>query len=289
MSTKNNTNEWVCAYASVIGNGHIANDLPCQDSCDHERINDIWSVAVVSDGAGSAKESHQGSDFVARNTAHCLHEVINRNSWNTAEEMPDEKAWRSEALKALQIVRQRLEKFSEANEIPPADLACTVLAALYSPFGLLTCHIGDGRAAYSTKKGEWLALIEPFRGNEVNETVFITSNIWTTEGVDAYIQTGIIKEEVRGFSLMSDGCEKGSFEVNVLDEETGKYHDPNRPFNRFFEPNLQGMLKLGEEEKTQDEINELWAGFLKEGNQQFKRETDDKTMILCVRVPTENS
>lgn len=276
---------WVVAYASIIGNGHILHGLPCQDSCTHKQLNDTWSIAVVADGAGSASHSDEGSNFVARNTAHCFEEVLARQEWNSAAQMPTPEAWREEALHALQIVRQRLTLYSENKGLNYSSLACTVLVALYSPFGILTTHIGDGRAAYSTAPNDWKALIEPFRGNEVNETVFITSNIWTTEGVEKYVQTGIIKEDIRAFALLSDGCEKGSFEVNILDDEQKKYHDPNRPYVRFFEPNVQGLLQLHKEQKTQEEINTIWGGFLTDGNKSFKHETDDKTMILGIVVP----
>ena len=285
MSANNNKSSWVVAYASVIGNGHVLMNLPCQDSCAHKKLNDTWGVAVVADGAGSAAKSEIGSDFVARNMAHCLQEVVERRAWPTAADLPDEQDWRTEALKVLQIVRQRLEQFAKAKEYKIPDLACTVLAVLYSPFGILTAHIGDGRAAYSVEEGKWDSLIQPFRGNEVNETVFITSNIWTTEGVDIYIKTGIVKEKIRAFALLSDGCENGSFEVNVWDEENQKYHDPNRPYGKFFEPNLKGMLQLSKEQKPQEEINKIWAGFLTDGSKQFKHETDDKTMIFAVLLP----
>jgi len=289
MSSEKNTGKWVVAYASVIGNGHVLMNLPCQDSCDHQKVNDTWGVAVVADGAGSAAKSEIGSDFVARNMAHCLEEVIKQKEWNDLESLPTEEEWRVEGLKALQLVRQRLEQFAKAKELNIPDLACTVVAVLYSPFCILTAHIGDGRAAYSVEPGEWDALIEPFRGSEVNATVFITSNIWTTDGAELYMKTGMVKGDIRAFAVMSDGCENGSFEVNVWDEENQKYHDPNRPYNKFFEPNLKGMLQLQKEQKPQEEINKIWAGFLTNGSKQFKHETDDKTMILGVLVPEEES
>ncbi len=285
MSKDNNSHSWIVAYASVIGNGHVLMNLPCQDSSVHKQLNNIWGVAVVADGAGSAARSDIGSDFVSRNMAHCLEEVIKRKGWNDADHLPTEEEWREEAIKVLQIVRQRLEQFSTAKEYKITDLACTLLAILYTPFCILTVHIGDGRAAYSVEPGKWEALIEPFRGKEVNQTVFITSNIWTAEGVGYYIKTGIVKGDIRAFALLSDGCENGSFEVNVWDEENQKYHDPNRPYDKFFEPNLKGMLQLKKENKSQEEINKIWAGFLTDGSKQFKHETDDKTMIFGVLVP----
>lgn len=277
-------NKWVVAHASVIGNGHILTGLPCQDSCVHQTINETWGLAIVADGAGSAAHSDVGSDFVARNTAHCLKEVVERLQWTSEEQLPSIQDWRREALKVTQIVRQRLDTFAQAKAYQSKDLACTLLFVLYSPFGLLYAHIGDGRAAYSRGKNHWEALIEPFRGDEANETVFITSNIWTTEGVDLYIKSGVVYSGIRAFALLSDGCEKGSFEVNVWDEIEQKYHDPNRPYVKFFEPNIKGMLQLAKEQKTQAEINEIWAGFLRTGSAQFKHETDDKSMIFALNL-----
>ena len=284
MAILDHKNNWVAAYASVIGNGHVAAGLPCQDSCVHQIINPTWGVAVVADGPGSAAHSDIGSDFVARNAAHCLQEVVNRRKWATKEQLPEQNDWRSEALKVTQIVRQRLETFVQSKAYKSNDLACTLLFALYSPFGILYAHIGDGRAAFSTAEGHWDALIAPFRGDEANETVFITSNIWTEAGVDMYIKTGRVVADIRAFALLSDGCEKGSFEVNVWDEENQKYHDPNRPYIKFFEPNIQGMQQLAKEQKTQEQINEIWAGFLRSGSAQFKQETDDKTMIFVYNL-----
>jgi hypothetical protein len=283
MATDSNKTSWVAAYASVIGNGHIQNNTPCQDNCEHQKINDDWGVAVVCDGAGSAKFSHIGSDFVSRNTAHCLQEVVERCKW-TKDNLPTDEEWRKEAQRALQLVMQRLVQFAKQQEYQLSDLGCTVLATLYSPYALLTVHIGDGRAAYSVKPAEWLALITPFRGNEANETVFITSGIWTPEGIEQYIGTNIKTGTVRALALMSDGCEKAAFECNIYDEETQKYMDPNRPFPRFFEPNVPGLRKLYEEQKSQEDINKLWSSFLMGGTKQFKHEIDDKTMILVVRT-----
>lgn len=282
MSSTNTFNpEWIVAYASVIGNGHIQQDLPCQDSCTHQFINERWGIAVVCDGAGSAAHSEKGSDFVARNTVYCLAEAVEGCQWLTASELPDEQTWRTEAVVALHRVRQRLGMFAENNHLSIKDLACTVIATIHTPNGLLVAHIGDGRAAYRSG-GVWQPMIVPFKGSEANETVFITSDIWTNEGIDLYIRTHVIHAPIEAFTLASDGSEKGSFLVNVFNENTQKYEDLNQPYPKFFDPNIQGLLQLHREQRHQSEINQLWAGFLRNGHQQFQHETDDKTLILGV-------
>src|SRR5437870_12237754 len=56
---------WRYAVASVAGTSHLVRNLPCQDSsrCAILRgaAGEEWLVAVVSDGAGSAPRSGDGS------------------------------------------------------------------------------------------------------------------------------------------------------------------------------------------------------------------------------------
>lgn len=279
----NTSKQWVTAYASVAGVGHIQYDIPCQDNCAYSSVEGgIWRVAVVCDGAGSAAHSEKGSLFVSQNIAECLEQILKRNNWHTSPTLPNPTTWRTEAVQALQLVRQRLEAYAKETQIELKDLACTVVTAIYSEAGVLEAHIGDGRAGYRTETGEWKALMTPFRGEEANQTVFITSNIWTQEGVDIYVQTSVLEQPITAIALTSDGCEKGSFLVNVYNEETKKYEDLNQPYKQFFEPNVQGLLSLHKEGKSQTEINELWRGFLTDGHKQFKHEIDDKTLILSV-------
>ena len=284
MNTNKPQQKWVAAYASVIGNGHIKENIPCQDNCNYQVINDLWSVAVVCDGAGSARKSEIGSDFVARNVAHCLAEITQKYNWQTAAEMPTAAAWRVEAVQIMELVWQRLQQFAQAETHEIRDLACTVVAAIYSEFGALVVHIGDGRGAWRNEKGDWQALFEPFRGSEVNETVFITSDIWYPKGLDLYLATSVLIAPISALALTSDGCERGSFLVNVYDEAQQKYIDPNQPFKPFFEPNIKGLLQMYREGKTQAEINTIWQDFLLSGHKQFRMETDDKTLILAVRT-----
>jgi hypothetical protein len=84
--------------------------------------------------------------------------------------------------------------------------------------------------------------------------------------------------------LLSDGCEKSAFECYLYDKEKGKYYDPNRPYPKFLDPNINAIKLLAKQNKTQEEMNLLWLSFLEGGNPQLKNETDDKTMILGVLI-----
>lgn len=127
-------------------------------------------------------------------------------------------------------------------------------------------------------------MMVPFHGHEANETVFITSEIWYDEVIDSYLGCNIIKNDVKAFCLLSDGCEKAAFECNLYDEEKETYYDPNRPYVPFFQSNIDAIPKLFDSGKSQLEINDAWRRFLTDGNEKLKIESDDKTIILGVKV-----
>lgn len=281
-------NNWTVAYASVIGNMHVQMNLPCQDSSAYEALNENWGIAVVCDGAGSATHSHLGSETTAVLALRYFKELVTTQGWHKADEFPSETIWKGSAIVALRKVREGLGKVAEAENVKINALGSTIIVVVHSPNGLLITHIGDGRAGYSNGT-EWKSCIEPFQGAEANETVFITSDIWGEDEIHQYARTHIIKDKIVAFTLLSDGCEKSSFEVNIFDSRKNKFFDLNKPFPKFFEPNVKGLKMLQKEGKTQEEINKLWSGFLTNGTAQFKTETDDKTMILGVLNDVETT
>ena len=277
---------WTVAYASVMGNLHVKEDIPCQDSCEYLPIGKNYGIAVVADGAGSSPNSHIGSRLAVKSATKYFKELVEEYKWFEKGILPEGASWQMKSIKAFRKVKKDLDDLAEKHEVNPMTLACTLIVVIHSPDALLVTHIGDGRAGYSNGK-EWKAIINPYQGDEANETIFITSAIWEDDAVNKFIRSYIVKDEIKAFTLLTDGCEKGSFEVNLYDEEKDKYYDPNRPFAKFFNPNVKGLKMLRKDGKTQEEINELWSTFLEKGTTQFQKEIDDKTMILGVRNEEE--
>ena len=56
---------WKALGCAVQGNGHIANNIPCQDKVASLSENGV-SVIALADGAGSAKLSHFGAEKITR-------------------------------------------------------------------------------------------------------------------------------------------------------------------------------------------------------------------------------
>ena len=92
----------------------------------------------------------------------------------------------------------------------------------------------------------------------------------------------VINQPVSAFTLMSDGCENTSWLHNQLNNATGRFYDPNTPHKGFFEPLFQKLQQYRAQGISENERAKEWYKFIKEGNQKFRDETDDKTMILGV-------
>jgi hypothetical protein len=274
---------WTFAFASVIGNSHISEEIPCQDNCKVEEFNG-FTIAVVSDGAGSYKHSQTGSKFVAEFSIIYFRELVIKKKWHKNVEFPDNTEWHTHAKKILYKIRKDLENLSIEKEVEFKSLSCTIIVTIILKNGILVTHIGDGRAGYNNFNNEWLPTITPFHGELANQTVFITSDIWAEEIIDSYIESRAIKDNIKAICLLSDGCEKASFECNLFDKESNSYYDPNRPFPPFFDPNVQILEELKKQDKSQEEINILWESFLTNGNEKLKIESDDKTLILGVNL-----
>ena len=273
---------WTVAYASATGNLHVREDIPCQDSANYLPISETLGVAVVADGAGSYSNSHIGSEQAVQLAATYFKDLVVNNKWFTADDLPNKDEWKSAATNIFRKTKDDLATLAEKRGISLASLSSTLIVVVHAPDFLLMAHVGDGRAAYSDGN-EWRAAMQPYQGSEANETIFLVSEFWEVEEhVDQVIRTHIFKTRIEAFVLMSDGCEKSAFEMNIYDPEKEKYYDPNRPFARFLNPNIKGLRAMRNDGKTQNEINTLWKSFLEKGTQHFRTEVDDKTMVLGV-------
>jgi len=46
---------WFTVEASIIGKGHVQSGMPCQDENSITDLGNGWGLAIICDGAGSAK------------------------------------------------------------------------------------------------------------------------------------------------------------------------------------------------------------------------------------------
>ena len=281
-----NSDDWIVVGASVQGIGHIDMEIPCQDSHAYEYLSGGWGIAIVSDGAGSAKLSHKGSAAVVARAIFHFKSLIMQEGWIEKNILPSEGEWMRLSYRVLKQVHGEICALSQRLECEPKDLNATIIVVIHSPLGLLSVHVGDGRAGYKDLDGNWHTLITPHKGEEANQTIFMMSEFWH---IPFYEMSGVmvpesivLQQPVSAFTLMSDGCESTSWLCNQYNEETGKYFDPNVPYVKFFDSLLETLLSFHEDNIPIEERKEKWFNFIKSGNKSFVKETDDKTMILAL-------
>jgi len=274
--------KWMILADSIIGMDHTKKNppIPCQDSHTIIKINDQWGIAVVSDGLGSKPLSHLGSAFVSQKTADYLKQVVQEKEWVEQENLPESAEWNAIAYETLYRVHKALKGYAKINGYNINDLACTVIAVVYSPIGLLVTHIGDGRAGYCTKDGQWRSMIIPINGESSSEVMPITAPFWEeSRSIGMFVESNVVDTPVEAFTLMSDGCESFSYETLKWNQKNGRYDEINLPYKDFFDPVI-AYFSQKRSVHTEEEIAEEWHDFLSHGTEKIKYEPDDKTMIL---------
>lgn len=276
--------KWISAWASVIGSSHIAEELPCQDNC---RVEYFWGtefvVAALSDGAGSCSHSDIGSKVLIDGAIERLTSLIKLRGWDVEPKLTKE-IWRLESQNIFKELRDVLLQKADELAVDFKSLSATLMTVISNGDFIACANIGDGRGAYRDNDSKWHPIIVPTKGEEANQTLFVTSDLWIQDN-EAFFCSYFQETEVTAFTILSDGCERASFEILKYDEESSMYFDPNKPYEPFFEPNLNTLIRLNNMGKAQDEVNELWRSFLQNGNAKLIAETDDKSMVLSVKIP----
>ncbi len=279
---------WVLVGASVRGNGHIQSNMPCQDNHKYECLGNGWGIAVVSDGAGSAKHSELGSKVVAERGVFHFKNLIEKEGWMKNDVLPTDVEWLQKSYYTLKNIRNEVELVAQKNKVELKSLSATCLVVIYSPKGLLAVHVGDGRMGYKSTSGEWRSMMTPHKGDEANQTIFLVSDFWS---IPNYVMSGVlvpesivVREPVKAFALMSDGCENTSWKCTTMNPATGKYYDQNKPFEGFFNPLEETLLSFHKENVPEEERKAKWYKFIESGTSGFVKEQDDKTMIYGVSV-----
>lgn len=161
----NKKNEYKIIAARVVGAAHRNCGLPCQDYYQYASGKNL--VAVLSDGAGSAKHGKIGAKILCSKLCDILKNV-------------DFEHIETEIKNAVAIVRQLLivHRFNATkNESGLDDFAATLVGTVYHRGNGIFFHIGDG-AALSLHSDNEFRLSRPENGDFSCETYFFTQTYW---------------------------------------------------------------------------------------------------------------
>ena len=275
--------KWNIVEAKSIGKSHISSNDPCQDNKSYLKLSDNWGVAITSDGAGSAKLSHEGSKFITEKTPIYLKKILETEDWFIKNQLPTDERWETICLGIFETMKKLLNSYALKNNYEFKDLACTVILMAYSNKGLLVSHIGDGRAGYCNTNGEWKSAIIPHKGEEANQTIFITS-VWQNLVLSnvKVPESRVIREPIKAFLLMSDGCEQHFYICKSQDPTRTDtfFIEINKPDKVFLDSVISAYERMIVDGKTNDEINTHLEKYLEKGTKELEDEPDDKSIIL---------
>lgn len=184
---------WKIASAGVAGISHAATGLPCQDAhaC---LVSGGRLVAVVSDGAGSARHSDVGSTLAVR----LLVEAIDAEAGRPAAILVG-----GFAADLYERLAGRLDEEARLAGHDPRDYACTLLAAVIDEEGGAFLQLGDGAAVIrASGERDWRPALWPQHGRYANETNFLLG-----DRVRADLETLYVPGRVEEVALFTDGLE----------------------------------------------------------------------------------
>lgn len=185
------TNSPIRVIATRITGGlHVAKNIPCQDfyqyACSGRKL-----VAVVSDGAGSAKYGKIGAKVVCETLVNSLINAPLKNAEETVK--------KAIVLARERLVLHRLNRSKSEREI--LNFSATIVGVVYHKNKGLFFHIGDGAgvAVSGIDSDVSCTVSRPANGNFSCETYFYTMDNWQ----DCLRFTKIDKAE--SLFLMTDG------------------------------------------------------------------------------------
>ena len=186
--------------ASVVGLSHANNKMACQDSYQYVFGKNL--VAVVSDGAGSAKYGRIG----AKSVCSVLCDLLKNADFSKID---------NEIVRAIKVVREKLflHRFNKTkDEKGLSCFAATIVGVVYNKGRGVFFHIGDGAALSLYDDSQFIAS-RPENGCFSCETFFFTQRDWLEN-----LRFTRIKN-VKNILLMSDGLTSFAFKPDYNEIE----------------------------------------------------------------------
>jgi hypothetical protein len=244
---------WQVAGASVTGTYHHLRGDSCQDRHRLEVTPGGALIAVVSDGAGSARLGGEGAAMLCEQVARALGKALGRGKLRPS---------RALLLRTCRAVYLGIE--AARGAVPPGadlhDYHATLVGAVVLPgVGGLFFHIGDGAAlALAADGGRW-TMSAPRNGEYSHETYFFTESQWRRN-----LRFKLVEPGFDTIFVMSDGVT----DVGLKNLGTGP-----EPFMPFFEPIARFLAGSSREDGEQALQATLDSEAVRE------RTHDDKTLV----------
>ena len=248
MPGMKNKNEFRVVVASTVGPYHKARGMDGQDSFAFAKSKNRV-VAVVSDGAGSAKYGKIGAKFACEKICEMLLKVGFKNMRQNVIDAID--STRDE------LMMHRLNKTK--NEGGLIDFSATLVGVVYDKGKGLFFHIGDG-AGVALLDNKHVVISEPENGIFASETFFYTMDDWKDSlrftSFEAAESLFLMTDGVTGFALKKNEktLEQGfTLPINSFLRQENDVKKASRALKNTLQ--MPKACKLSSDDKTL-----LWVG-----------------------------
>lgn len=262
-----NVGPWRHVSASVIGTSHERVGGVCQDSNTCVVLPNLPDgdvlLAVVADGAGSARQAETGSTVACRSIrdSAALFLATGRLSHITKETVQE---W-------VTAFQQEIADAASELNLTLRDYACTLLASIVGMDQAVFFQIGDGSIVVAdSEEQSYGHVFWPERGEYENATFFATDVEFANN-----LQFENVPRNVVEVAMFSDGLQR-----LALDFAKSM---PHEPFFRGLFPTVRRMPA-----ETTDQLTQSLSNFL--GSSRVNERTDDdKTLVLATRLCETNA
>lgn len=166
MDNLNNT--FSCNKYVAQGKSHKKNNIPCQDCCDYYVDSDNeFSIIALSDGAGSCKYSHWGSELLVQKII-----LFFQNNYKILFEKEIDNI----KEEIIEYLSKSFEEKAKEKSIEEKELSATLLFVGCYKDKFIYGHIGDGIICCDMD-GNLRVVSGGVGGEFKNETVFFRKNI----------------------------------------------------------------------------------------------------------------
>ena len=217
--------------ASKRGRSH-AKDAKFRDDHYEIEIDPVsdWTLLVVSDGAGSAKYSREGSKIFCQTIQSEVFSDENRNHLNAVEKILQSNEFESKEREiknhfyftignSLIKGLKKVEEVASANDALVKDFSCTIVVSLTKKINnkwfIVGYWVGDGGIGVYLNEGAPMILGQPDSGEFSGQTRFVTMPeiLNNAEDIFSRIRLAYV-EDFKALVLMTDGISDAWFHTD---------------------------------------------------------------------------